>query len=243
MPSKQKKGQAAPPPVEGSERAHILVIEDERHLAESIARRIQEEGYVVDVAHDGEEGYQLASSKKYHLIILDLMLPKRDGILLLKEIRRNKVRSMVIILTAKNTVEDRVEGLKAGADDYLPKPFAFAELIARVESLLRRQGVMHTSILRVADLELDVETRSARRANRSLHLTQKEYLLLELLMRNKNRILTRREIAEQVWGYNFDTGTNVVDVYINYVRKAIDEGFPKRLLHTVRGVGFILKDE
>ncbi len=242
MPPKPKK----PPreaPDSGSERARLLIIEDERHLADSIARRLQEEEYLVDVAHDGEEGFKLASSKQYHLIVLDLMLPKWDGIHLLKELRRNKVRSMVIILTAKNTVEDRVEGLKAGADDYLPKPFAFAELIARIESLLRRQGVMQSSILRVADLELDVETRAVRRANRSIHLTQKEYLLLELLMRNKNRILTRREIAEQVWGYNFDTGTNVVDVYINYVRKAIDEGFPKRLLHTVRGVGFTLKEE
>ncbi len=242
MASKPKKPQRETP-VSGSERARLLIIEDERHLADSIARRIQEEGYFVDVAHDGEEGFQLASTKQYHLIVLDLMLPKWDGIHLLKELRRNKVRSMVIILTAKNTVEDRVEGLKAGADDYLPKPFAFAELIARVESLLRRQGVMQSSILRVADLELDVETRSVRRANRNIHLTQKEYLLLELLMRNKNRILTRREIAEQVWGYNFDTGTNIVDVYINYVRKAIDEGFPKRLLHTVRGVGFTLKEE
>ncbi|MBI1806638.1 MAG: response regulator transcription factor [Ignavibacteria bacterium] len=222
---------------------HILVVEDERHLADSIARRLQEEGYAVDVVHDGEEGFQLASSKKYQLIVLDLLLPKRDGLHVLRELRRNRVQSMILVLTAKSTVEDRVEGLRTGADDYLLKPFAFAELIARVESLLRRQGVEQSTILRVADLELDIETRNVRRSSRSIHLTAKEYLLLELLMRNKNRILTRREIAEQVWGYNFDTGTNVVDVYVNYLRKAIDEGFPKRLIHTVRGVGFILKDE
>jgi DNA-binding response OmpR family regulator len=136
-----------------------------------------------------------------------------------------------------------VEGLKTGADDYLSKPFAFAELIARVETLLRRQGVEKSNILRVADLELDILTRQVRRSGKNIHLTAKEYLLLELLMRNKNRIMTRRAIAEQVWGYTFETGTNVVDVYVNYLRKAIDEGFPKRLIHTVRGVGFILKEE
>lgn len=222
---------------------HVLVIEDERHLAESVARRLQEEGYSVDMTHDGEEGSQLGCSKKYQLIILDLLLPRKDGLQVLRELRRNKVSSMVLILTAKTTVEDRVEGLRTGADDYLSKPFAFAELIARVETLLRRQGVSHSTVLRVADLELDIETRNVRRASRNIHLTAKEYLLLELLMRNKNRTLTRREIAEQVWGYTFDTGTNVVDVYINYLRKAIDEGFPKRLICTVRGVGFVLKEE
>lgn len=221
----------------------ILLVEDERHLADSVARRLQEEGYTVDVCHDGEEGYQLASSKKYHLIILDLLLPRRDGLQVLRELRRNKVQSMVLILTAKSTVEDRVDGLRSGADDYLLKPFAFAELLARVETLLRRQGVEQKTVMQVADLELDIETRNVRRAGRNIHLTAKEFMLLEFLMRNKNRILTRRAIAEQVWGYTFDTGTNVVDVYVNYLRKAIDEGFPKRLVHTVRGVGFILKDE
>jgi DNA-binding response OmpR family regulator len=150
---------------------------------------------------------------------------------------------MVLILTAKSTVEDRVEGLRTGADDYLAKPFAVMELIARVETLLRRQGLVQSSILQVADLELDTVTRTARRANKTIHLTTKEYLLLELLMRNKNRILTRRTIAEQVWGYTFDTGTNLVDVYINYLRKSVDNGFPKRLIFTVRGVGFVLKED
>jgi DNA-binding response OmpR family regulator len=204
---------------------------------------MEEEGYSADVANDGEEGFRLASTKKYHLIILDLLLPKKDGLQVLREIRRNKVQSMVLILTARSTVEERVDGLRLGADDYLTKPFAFAELLARVESLLRRQGVGHGPVLRVADMELDIETRAVRRSTKNIHLTAKEYLLLEFLMRNKNRILTRREIAEQVWGYTFDTGTNVVDVYVNYLRKAIDEGFPKRLIHTVRGVGFIFKEE
>jgi len=236
----QERPGAIPP---GIRKIHILVVEDERHLSDSVARRLQEEGYLVDIANDGEEGFQLACSKKYHLVVLDLLLPKRDGLSVLKELRRNKVQSMILVLTAKSTIEDRVEGLKAGADDYLSKPFAFAELIARVESLLRRHGVEQSPVLRVADLELDIETRAVRRASKNIHLTQKEFLLLELLMRNKNRILTRRTIAEQVWGYNFDTGTNVVDVYINYLRKAIDEGSPRRLIHTVRGVGFILKEE
>ena len=226
-----------------SRKIQLLVVEDERHLADSIARRLQEEGYSVDVAHDGEEGFQLANSKKYHLIILDLLLPRRDGLQVLRDLRRNKVQSMILVLTAKSTVEDRVEGLQTGADDYLTKPFAVAELIARVESLLRRQCVEQGSILRVADLELDIDTRCVRRASKSIHLTAKEFSLLELLIRNKNRILTRRAIAEQVWGYNFDTGTNVVDVYVNYLRKAIDKGFPKRLLHTVRGVGFTIREE
>ena len=222
---------------------NLLIVEDEHHLADSIARRMEEEGYSVDVANDGEEGLRLASTKKYHLIILDLLLPKKDGLQVLREIRRGKVQSMVLVLTARSTVEERVDGLRLGADDYLTKPFAFAELLARVESLLRRQGVGHGPVLRVADVELDVETRAVRRSMKNIQLTAKEYLLLEFLMRNKNRILTRREIAEQVWGYTFDTGTNVVDVYVNYLRKALDEGFPKRLIHTVRGVGFILKEE
>lgn len=222
---------------------NLLIVEDEHHVAESVARRMEEAGYSVDVAGDGEEGYRLASTKKYHLIILDLLLPKKDGLQVLRELRRNKVQSMVLILTARSTVEERVDGLRLGADDYLTKPFAFAELLARVESLLRRQGVGHGPVLRVADVELDVETRAVRRSTKNIQLTAKEYLLLEFLMRNKNRILTRREIAEQVWGYTFDTGTNVVDVYVNYLRKAIDEGFPRRLIQTVRGVGFILKEE
>ena len=221
----------------------ILVIEDEPHLVESIARRLSEEGYVVDTSRDGEEGYQLALSKRYHIIILDLLLPRKDGLKILRDLRRNKVQSMILILTAKSTVEDRVEGLRTGADDYLAKPFAVMELIARVETLLRRQGLVQSSILQVADLELDTITRTARRANKTIHLTTKEYLLLELLMRNKNRILTRRTIAEQVWGYTFDTGTNLVDVYINYLRKSVDNNFPKRLIYTVRGVGFVLKEE
>ena len=222
---------------------NILVIEDEPHLVDSIARRLTEEGYVVDVSRDGEEGYQLALSKRYHVIILDLLLPRKDGLKILRDLRRNKVQSMVLILTAKSTVEDRVEGLRTGADDYLAKPFAVMELIARVETLLRRQGLVQSSILQVADFELDTVTRTARRANKTIHLTTKEYLLLELLMRNKNRFLTRRTIAEQVWGYTFDTGTNLVDVYINYLRKSVDNGFPKRLIFTVRGVGFVLKED
>ena len=232
-----------PVAIPGQKNTRILVVEDERHLAESTVRRLQEQGYAVDLVADGEEAFQVASSKKYDLIILDLLLPKRDGLHVLSELRRNKVHSLVLVVTAKSAIEDRVEGLRSGADDYLSKPFAFAELLARVESLLRRRGIAQSLTLNAADLELDIETRVVRRANKTIHLTSKEYLLLEFLLRNKNRILTRREIAEQVWGYTFDTGTNVVDVYVNYLRKAIDEGFPKRLIQTVRGVGFTIKEE
>jgi DNA-binding response OmpR family regulator len=242
MAKKSPHHDVVTPTVIGKE-VHILVVEDEQHLADSVARRLEEEGYSVDIARDGEEGYHLAASKKYHLVVLDLLLPKKDGLQVLRDLRRHKVQSMILVLTAKSNIEDRVEGLRTGADDYLSKPFAFAELIARIESLLRRQGIEQTSVLSVADLELDIETRNVRRAGKNIHLTAKEFLLLELLMRNKNRILTRRTIAEQVWGYTFDTGTNIVDVYINYVRKAIDEGYSKRLIHTVRGVGFVLKEE
>lgn len=238
-----KKSQPENPSRSAAENIHILVVEDERHLADSIGRRLQEEGYSVDLAHDGEEGLHLAGSKKYDLIVLDLLLPRKDGMQVLRELRREKVRSMVLVLTARSTVEDRVEGLRAGADDYLAKPFAFAELMARIESLLRRHHTQQSPVLRVADLELDIETRVVRRASKTIHLTAREFTLLELLMRNKNRILTRRTIAEQVWGYNFDTGTNVVDVYVNYLRKAVDENFPRRLIHTVRGVGFVLKED
>ena len=221
----------------------ILVVEDEPHLADSIARRLTEEGYAVDIAHDGEEGATLALSNRYQIIVLDLLLPCKDGLQVLREIRRNKVDSMVLILTARSTVENRVEGLRAGADDYLVKPFALVELLARVESLLRRHGVRQSPVLTGADVEMDTVTRTVRRANKVIRLTTKEYLLLELLLRNKNRVVTRRTIAEQVWGYTFETGTNIVDVYINYVRKAIDEGFPKRLIQTVRGVGFVFKEQ
>src|ERR1041385_1108368 len=242
MAKKSPHHDVVTPTVIGKE-VHILVVEDEQHLADSVARRLEEEGYSVDIARDGEEGYHLAASKKYHLVVLDLLLPKKDGLQVLRDLRRHKVQSMILVLTAKSNIEDRVEGLRTGPEDYLSKPFAFAELIARIESLLRRQGIEQTSVLSIADLELDIETRNVRRAGKNIHLTAKEFLLLELLMRNKNRILTRRTIAEQVWGYTFDTGTNIVDVYINYVRKAIDEGYSKRLIHTVRGVGFVLKEE
>lgn len=224
-------------------RVQILLVEDERHLAESISNRLNEEGYLVDVTHDGEEAVKLGISKKYQLVILDLLLPSKDGLQVLKELRENKVQSMIIILTAKSTIEDRVEGLKAGADDYLSKPFAVAELLARIESLLRRHGIGNAPVLKVADIELNIETRVVRRASHEIQLTAKEFRLLELLIRNKNRVLTRREIAEQIWGYTFDTGTNVVDVYITYLRKAIDEGFETRLIQTVRGVGFLIKGD
>ncbi|HUN65744.1 MAG TPA: response regulator transcription factor [Bacteroidota bacterium] len=241
MPSRQSKSHPGHLP-DPEPKFRLLVAEDDRHLADAIARRLQEEGYLVDLVHDGKEAFDLALSKNYHLIILDLLLPEKDGLQVIRGLRKNRVDSMILVLTIKSTVEDRVEGFRSGADDYMLKPFAFAELIARVGALLRRCGAATGRILRVADLEIDPDTRVVRRARKEIHLTQKEYLLLELLVRNKNRTMTRREIAEQVWGYSFDTGTNIVDVYVNYLRKAIDEGFSGRLLHTVRGVGFVIRE-
>ena len=168
MPRKSPKIETPPVPAAGKD-VRVLVVEDERHLAESVARRLHEEGYVVDVTHDGEEASRMGCSKRYHLIILDLLLPGKDGLQVLRELRRNRVTSLVLVLSARSAIEDRVEGLKLGADDYLSKPFAFAELMARVETLLRRQGVEQTTILRVADLELDIETRNVRRASKSIH--------------------------------------------------------------------------
>jgi len=221
----------------------ILVVEDEKKVAKFLKQGLEEEHYAVDVAHDGAQGESLALTGSYDLVILDRLLPKKDGIDVLKELRTRKVITPVLVLTAKGSTEDKVEGLDSGADDYLAKPFAFAELLARVRSLLRRSASEKSIILKVADLQLDTVTHKAKRGERVIELTGKEYALLEYFSRNVNRVLTRTIISEHIWHYNFDTGTNVVDVYINHLRSKIDDGFEKKLLHTVRGVGYVLKDE
>jgi heavy metal response regulator len=221
----------------------ILVVEDERKVAKFLKQGLEEERYTVDVAHDGAQGEAMATSGSYDLIILDILLPKKDGIQLLQDLRSNQVKTPVLMLTAKSAIEDKVEGLDAGADDYLTKPFAFAELVARVRSLLRRGGAEKSTVLKVADLHLDTVTHKARRAEASIDLTGKEYALLEYFMRNVNRVLTRTILSEHIWNYNFDTGTNVVDVYVNHLRSKIDGGFERKLLHTIRGVGYVLKDD
>jgi len=219
----------------------ILIIEDEKKIADFIKRGLKEEGYAVDVAYDGEEGHFLATTNEYDLIILDLMLPKLDGISLCRKLRDEKVTMPIIMLTAKDTVRDKIIGLDSGADDYLTKPFAFEEFLARVRALLRK-GKPQQSKLKVADLELDLLSHKVIRAGKVIELTTKEYTLLEYLMRNCGTIVTRAMLSEHVWDVNFDTFTNVIDVYINYLRNKIDQGFKKKLIQTIRGRGYILKE-
>ncbi|TAK63851.1 MAG: response regulator transcription factor [Bacteroidetes bacterium] len=221
----------------------VLVVQDEPHLLDSIARRLAAHGYAVDTAHDGEEGYQLAMTRKYPVVVLDILLPKKDGLSVIRDLRRHKIDCLLIVLTAKNLVEDRVDSLQAGADDFLMKPFAFIELLARIEALLRRYHFDISPVIHLADIELDTITRIVRRANKTIRLTEKQFLLLEYLIRNKNRTITRSEISKHVWGYDFVPESNVIDAYIKHLRQVLDKGFPKRLIYTVRGEGFLMKEE
>ena len=220
----------------------ILVVEDEKKVASFIKRGLEQESYAVDIVHDGEEGEHYARVNDYDAIILDIMLPKKNGLDVLKDLREAGVDTPVILLTARDSVEDRVKGLNLGADDYLVKPFAFEELIARLNVMMRRGG-SGIPVLKFADLSLDPATRKAKRGDKEVELTVKEYALLEYLLRNPNRVLTRALIAEHVWDQSFDSETNVVDVYINHLRAKIDSDPSKRLIHTVRGVGYVLKNE
>lgn len=218
----------------------VLLVEDERKLARILRLGLEEDGYEVEEASDGEEALFLLRNRSYDLVILDLMLPKVDGLDVLREFRREKGGSIpVLILTARDTVEDVVKGLDAGADDYLTKPFAFEELLARVRALLRRRE--QDLELRVDDLVLDLRNRRARRGDRPIDLTAKEFAVLEYLMRRSGEIVTREEIGSHVWGDDYDSSSNIVDVYINHLRKKIDQGFPNKLIHTVRGLGYTLR--
>jgi len=219
----------------------ILVVEDEVKIAQFIKRGLKEEGYAVDVANDGEAGHFMLSSNEYDAIILDLMLPKIDGLTLCRDLRKEGNQTPIIMLTAKDTVKDKVKGLDSGADDYLPKPFAFEELLARVRVVLRKKDSRVQTQLKVEDLCLDLLTHKVTRGDREIDLTVKEYALLEYLMRNAGNIVTRTMISEHVWDINFDTFTNVIDVYINYLRNKIDSGFTDKMIHTVRGKGYLLK--
>jgi heavy metal response regulator len=222
---------------------HILIVEDEKKVAQFIRQALEEEGYSVEVAHDGEQGLARAREDGCDLVILDVMLPRLNGLEVIRELRALRTTTPTLMLTAKTAVEDRVAGLDSGADDYLTKPFAVAELLARVRSLLRRGSMEKATLLTIADLELDTVSHRARRAGKSIELTAKEYALLEFFVRNRGRILSRTSISEQIWRYTFDTGTNVIDVYVNHLRNKIDEGFEPRLIHTVRGVGYVMKEE
>jgi heavy metal response regulator len=220
----------------------ILLVEDDKKVASFIHRGLEEEGYAVDVAPDGEAGLFMGMDKLHDLIILDVMLPKKPGFQVLRELRQAKVATPVLLLTARDTVEDKVQGLDAGADDYLTKPFAFAELLARVRALLRRRADARSPQLQLADLLLDPATRTVTRGGQPILLTNREFALLEYFLRNPGRVLSRAMIAEHVWDYDFDSGTNVIDVYVNYLRKKLDAGREPKLLHTVRGAGYVLKE-
>ena len=218
----------------------ILVVEDDLKVASFIQTGLQQEGHAVDVLHDGTEAGRQACAVDYDAVVLDLMLPGRSGFQVLRDIRARKAELPVMILTAKDSIDERVTGLDGGADDYMVKPFALAELSARLRALLRR-GRPHESTLRVADLEMDTIRRTVRRAGQSIDLKPKEYALLEYLMRHTERVLTRPMISEHVWNQDFDTFTNVIDVYVNYLRNKIDRGRSKKLIHTIRGSGYMLK--
>jgi heavy metal response regulator len=221
----------------------ILVIEDEKKVADFIKRGLKEEGYAVDVASDGEDGYFQAQEISYDLILLDLMLPKLDGLTLCRKLRQNGVQTPLIMLTAKDSVKDKVTGLDSGADDYLAKPFAFEELLARIRALMRKGKNQQLTRLQAADLILDLVSHKVWRGEDEIILTIKEYSLLEYFMQNAGTVITRTMIAEHVWDINFDTFTNVIDVYVNYLRNKIDKGRKVKLIHTIRGRGYILKED
>jgi heavy metal response regulator len=220
----------------------VLVVEDERRIADFIRKGLFECGYAVDVAYDGEEALDWPEVAEFDIIILDVMLPVRDGIEVCRELRRRGVQTPILMLTARDAVEDRVRGLDSGADDYLVKPFAFTELLARLRALARRERSVLGTRLQVNDLVLDTATREASRQGRAISLTSKEYALLEYLMRHPNQVLTRTMIAEHVWNYDFDNATNVIDVHIRNLRRKIDDPFPTKLIHTARGAGYRIID-
>ena len=219
----------------------ILVVEDEAKVASFIKRALEEENYAVDACADGARGLELALSGAYDVIVLDLMLPVMPGIEVLKRLRKDKILTPVLILTAQSQLTQKIEGLDAGADDYLTKPFAIEELLARVRVLLRRGPGESSGLLQIDDLVLNPATREVTRGGQRIELTAKEYALLEYFMRNPGRVLTRPMIAEHVWNLDFDTFTNVIDVYVNYLRNKIDRGRDRKLIHTVRGSGYMLK--
>jgi DNA-binding response OmpR family regulator len=220
----------------------ILVVEDEKKTASFIRKALQAEGFAVDTCHNGDDGLAAARLTPFDAIILDIMLPGRDGLSLLRQLRERHNATPVLLLSARGEVNERIEGLNAGADDYLPKPFVIAELVARVRALGRRGSESKPAILRVGDLSLDTVTRRAERAGAVIELTTREYRLLEFLMRSTGRICGRMAILEKVWDYDFDPGSNLVDVNIMRLREKIDQGHNRKLLHTVRGIGYVMKE-
>lgn len=221
----------------------VLVVEDHVSVANFIIKGLREERYAVDHARNGNEALELALVGEYDVMVLDLMLPGLSGMEVAQRLREHGETLPILMLTARDSVNDKVDGLDAGADDYLTKPFAFAELLARLRALLRRQSTFIDNVLTIADLRLDPTTHEVERAGARLELTTKEYALLEYLLRNKNRVVSRTAIIEHVWDMHFDSDTNIVDVYIRYLRRKVDEPFDGKLIHTVRGVGYVLREE
>ena len=221
----------------------MLIVEDDAKLAAVLEQGLVEQGGSVDVARDGEKGLQLGLARDYDVVILDLTLPRRDGLEVLRQLRVKGNRVPILVLTARGSVEDRVRGLDLGADDYLAKPFDFRELLARLRALVRRPPVEPRSVLRVADLELDPGRREARRAGRRLDLTAREFALLEYMMRRQGLVLTRSMILGNVWNLDYEGGSNLVEVYINYLRRKVDQDGEPKLIHTVRGVGYVLRED
>ena len=225
----------------GTQLMRILVVEDEKKTASFIRKALQAEGFAVDVLHNGNDALAAVETAPFEVVVLDIMLPGRDGLSLVRLMRERKISTPVLLLTARGEVSERVEGLNAGADDYLPKPFALAELIARVRALSRRGGDTKPVMLQVGDLTLDTVTREARRGERYIELAAREFRLLEYLMRHAGQIVTRTMLLENVWEYHFDPQTNVIDVHISRLRAKIDKGFEAPLLHTVRGAGYMIR--
>lgn len=223
----------------------VLIIEDEPKLAEFIKKGLEEDNCTVEVAYDGQIGKSFVLSNQYDILICDVNLPRINGFDLVKQLREHKVRTPILMLTAMGSLNDKLVGFEAGADDYLVKPFEFRELLARIKSLYRRgsEGVAVSNLLKIADLELDLNEKIARREGRKIELTAREFGLLEFLMRNKGKVVSRIDIAEKVWDIHFDTGTNTIDVYVNFLRKKVDKEFSTKLIHTVVGMGYILKED
>jgi heavy metal response regulator len=221
----------------------ILITEDNKPLLNILEKRLTEEGYSVDACSDGDDGQYCANTYDYDLAVLDIMLPHVSGIEILKNIKAKNPTVPAILLTAKDSIGDRVKGLDSGADDYLIKPFSFDELLARIRAQLRRSCSIAENTLLLSDLSVDIVGRKVMRGDQEIDLTIKEYAVLEYMLRNKGRVLTRSQIADHVWNYSFDSGTNIVDVYIRYLRKKIDDDYKIKLIHTVRGMGYVMKDE
>ncbi|MBQ3498060.1 MAG: response regulator transcription factor [Clostridia bacterium] len=221
----------------------IIIAEDEKSLNKIIAKQLKSAGYSVDCCFDGEEAYELIKVTEYDAAIFDVMMPKTDGFALLRKIRKDGNNLPVLFLTARDSIEDRVEGLDTGADDYLVKPFAFEELLARVRAMIRKNSVSKSTVISVADLSVDISTRRVTRSGKDITLSAKEYELLQYLAVNNGIVLSREKIEDHIWNYDYEGGTNVVDVYIRYLRKKIDDDFDKKLIHTVRGMGYVLREE